>query len=329
MNSLPGVILSAFLLFLHGSIFPGSILANSSSVVSLSDDLHKDLFIYPDVDYEKPVLLFLHGGNSIDLSELISQKNPELTEHFTLIDWNQGADQSEGGADELFLEDFIEDALAVTLWLKRYFRHEKVYLLAHSFGTVPGILLAHRYPEHFKAYISVGQVVAQSQVEQAVYDFALRAAIRHQRSDISGRLSLAGRPDDEGVDHSEYGRNAFFNLTVAGYFGGLYTQCDSSENKKHLWCDLSERGDRLLANGYFQDDAVWAFNAFEDALTLDVPAYFLSGVYDQVAPAFLQKPFFDALHAEKFWVDFDSSAHFPFLEQPDEFSAFMINLLKR
>ena len=77
------------------------------------------------------------------------------------------------------LAQFAEDAHVVR---QAVFDHlgrsndNAVYVMGHSMGTVIGQDLVKKYPQKYKAYIGVGQVVAVVENEQGSYDYALAQA---------------------------------------------------------------------------------------------------------------------------------------------------------
>lgn len=60
------------------------------------------------------------------------------------------------------------------------------------------------------------------------------------------------------------------------------------------------------------------FNAFLEVPTLDIPIYFLAGIYDYTCSYFLQREFYEQVQApiEAFYT-FDNSAHSPLFEEPE------------
>ena len=63
-----------------------------------------------------------------------------------------------------------------------------------------------------------------------------------------------------------------------------------------------------------------------------VPVYFFQGVHDADTPYALAKEFYTQLNVrgagEKHWVDFENSAHFAFIEQPEKFSRELISVIR-
>lgn len=64
---------------------------------------------------------------------------------------------------------------------------------------------------------------------------------------------------------------------------------------------------------------VTRFNAFLAVPALDIPIYFLAGIYDYTCCYSLQKEYYDQIQAPiKGFYSFDDSAHSPLFEEPEK-----------
>ncbi|MBB1489032.1 alpha/beta fold hydrolase [Oceanospirillum sediminis] len=292
---------------------------------------------------DKPVILWLHGGPGHAITGSIVRLSPELLDHFIIVDWDQpgaGLAYSDQQADDgLYLEQLVEDAYELTLWLKSHFDQQKIYLLAHSFGTLPGLLLASRYPDDYHAYGAIAQITNIALNEQHRYDFALSAAITSHNGTAITALSDAGRPDEDGIyPADESGTDDYHAMTsywVAWFGGAVYGETSDEavwdfirsgaayQDNEQLWLD-----GKVFSRGIFYDDAVWAFDAFVDVPELKLPVIFYTGMHDHEVSGDLLEQYFSQLMArEKIFIPFDASAHYPFFEQPEHFAHQLISTL--
>src|SRR5260370_16731636 len=86
----------------------------------------------------------------------------------------------------------VEDIRKVVEWLRQRLPIEKVYLVAHSWGTVPAILAASRYPDLFWAYIGVAQIADLMASERQRYQYAFTKAQAHDHlASLAHLLRLA------------------------------------------------------------------------------------------------------------------------------------------
>ena len=116
-------------------------------------------------DQDNPVLLFLHGGPGAPLLGMSSSRkhDAEVIEHFTVVHWDQrGAGKSFSSdipVDSMTLDRFVEDCNELIDYLRNRFHTQKVFIVAHSGGTIIGIKTAYKYPEKIHAYVGVAQVI--------------------------------------------------------------------------------------------------------------------------------------------------------------------------
>ena len=70
-------------------------------------------------------------------------------------------------------EQFISDTVEVTNYLRSRFGKEKIYLMAHSGGSLFAIQVAARRPDLYYAYIGMGQMVYGLKSEQLAQEYML------------------------------------------------------------------------------------------------------------------------------------------------------------
>ena len=128
-------------------------------------------------DCANPVLLFVHGGPGMPEYFLAEDFSKALEDIFTVVYWDQrGAGLSfcsHIDKSTLTAAQYIEDLIAVTNYLRKRFGQEKIYLMAHSWGTYFGIQTVQKAPELYRAYIAVGQVTCQAESEKRAFQYML------------------------------------------------------------------------------------------------------------------------------------------------------------
>lgn len=128
----------------NGNLLAGSI---SEKIRVNINGMEQGMFI-KSKNINNPVLLFVHGGPGMPEYWLTQNYPTGLEDHFTVVWWEQrGAGLSYNPdipAETMTAEQFISDTLEVTNYLRQRFGKEKIYLMAHSWGSYIGIQAAAR-----------------------------------------------------------------------------------------------------------------------------------------------------------------------------------------
>ena len=98
-----------------------------------------------------PVLIFLHGGPGSPLPLCVGSRGlfPEITEHFTLVCWDQlGCGVNNCELDDSFrIDNFVEMTVDLIREMKRRFPKNRLYLFGASWGSVLALKAADKVPE--------------------------------------------------------------------------------------------------------------------------------------------------------------------------------------
>ncbi len=286
-------------------------------------------------DVSKPILLFIHGGPGYTMLPILHEYNRELEDHFVVVNWDQrGAGLSysdEIPYESMTLKQFVSDLHELTNYLKTRFNKKKIFIVGHSFGTLVGIKAISEYPEDYWAFASVGQFVNFAENEQLSYDFALKSAQQDNNSKAIKQLTSVGRPNEKG----RYNNDSGYEITLKWmeYYGGdIYGETSTEKLEDEILHSHLYKGYRQkVDSGYdfsellFEDEEVLNINLKEQLKSINVPVYFLQGRHDNDTPSKLIEEYFNILSApKKELIWFENSAHFPFYEEPDEFSKVLI-----
>lgn len=282
-------------------------------------------------DRTKPILLVLHGGPG--LPEMPYEfVNARLEKYFVMVQW----DQRDAGksfapdfpAASLTLPQLVSDAEQLMDLLRVQFHQPKIILVAHSTGTLIGVLLAQKRPDAIRAYVGISQIASLPQAETILYKFALRAAQKKGNKEAIEALQKIGPPPFADV-HELQTCQSWVNHFAPDRFGALaperlkLTFTSPAYSLLDLW--RFGRGAKVsferLWRGFF------AVDLFRQAPRLNVPVYLLEGRDDHVVTAQVAAEYFAKLDSPmgKTWVWFEHSAHWPQLEEPRKFQDEMIN----
>jgi pimeloyl-ACP methyl ester carboxylesterase len=315
---------------LQGKPLEGSI----SVIEKLSLGGLDQYIIIRGADSTKPVMLFLHGGPGSPEIAFMKHFNADIEKDFVMVYWEQrGSGKSYSKkipAESMNMAQFISDTRELSEYLTERFSQERIYIMGHSWGSLLGILTAHKYPELFRAYFGVGQACYQFRGEQISYEWAIEQARQHNDKKAIETLSGLSFPDSlagnkEWIDYLMVERN-FVNK-----FGGGTTR-----DIKGMWplvklvLKTSEYtiGDKLnFMNGsLFSLDQMWNEvihrNLINDIDSMKVPVYFFHGKYDFTTPYSVAKEFYNQLKApDKEFFTFENSSHSPVMEEVEKFNS--------
>lgn len=279
---------------------------------------------------DNPALVFLHGGPGGSLGALFRRYNAELERHFLVVTWEQlgaGRSYQQGiPSASMTVAQFVRDLEEVVKLVKARFRKDKMVLLAHSWGTIPGTLYAHRHPEDVAAYVGVGQIANMPEGERLSYDFVLAEARRRGNRRAVAELERIGPPPHAfSAMRTERG-------WVSRFGGDIYTAPTTSDLLlEALQADEFNLLDllKLLQGSAFSAKHLWPEMSRTDlsssVLSFDVPMLFLLGRHDRVVPGALAAAYLEQLSAPyKKLVWFEHSAHNPNYEEPKKFNRVVI-----
>ena len=290
----------------------------------------KQRLLVRGVHANNPVLLVVHGGPGAPEFAALRHFNGELERHFTVVHWEQrGAgrsfDESLSSSD-VNLERIIADLDELVTLLKQRFGQNRIYLLAHSWGTIIGALYARDHPENLAAYIGVGQSVWPMESEDRAYDFLVAEAAARKDADMQERLAEMGRPP-----HS-----LFQMMSEHGYIDDYGGALRYPGGAQALFFDLWSEPEMSWLDVYLYARGAWfsistladetkTINLMDSATRFAVPVYFTLGRYDHQVDSKLAAEYFDLIQApSKRLMWFENSAHNPNVEEPDLFNKFMV-----
>jgi pimeloyl-ACP methyl ester carboxylesterase len=243
-------------------------------------------------DRSLPVLLFLHGGPGGSVMAYANRFTDKLQEHFVVVQWDQRETgrtlQLNQSPVALTLSLFQNDTRELISVLLNRFKHERLYLVGHSWGTALGFDIARKHPELLYAYISIGAMVNQLESERIVL------AMMNDKAGSSGNRKQADELATVNIPFQN-GEQLFYHRKWLG--------------------DLNKRKNNLSKSYVENWSATWlsVFNeASQDNLmvTLPVvqcPVYFFAGRKDYQTNSKIAENYFKLLAAPKkafYWFEF-------------------------
>lgn len=281
-----------------------------------------------------PVILFLHGGPGSAQIGFVSKYISRLEDEFIVVNWDQrgsGKSYSKSVPKETMnLEQFISDAYELVEHLCNRFNTKNIYVVGHSWGSLLGSMLVSRYPERFKVYIGMGQVINMNDNEKISYRYVLEEAKKANNHKAVKALGRIGEPPYKNemkdlmtqrkwlgkfkgaVYEKKLIREFAMALLISPEYSLLNVFTWFSGNKfsvKYMWSELLK------------------FDIYRDVPEFKVPVYFCTGRHDYNTPFELSYRYYETLNApHKEYIWFERSAHSPIFEEPDKFCDTVIRI---
>jgi len=312
-----------------GDPLPGSI---SEKIFITINGVKQGMFI-KSRDTTKPVLLYLHGGMP---EYFLAQKYPTgLENYFTVVWWEQrGSGISYNVSiprESITLKQMISDTKAVTNFLRKRFGKEKIYLMGHSGGTFIGIKVAAEAPELYYAYIGVAQMSDQLRSEKLAYEYMLNQFRMTGNTKMVRKLESASVTTESGISdayralrdpamHSLcIGTTHTMNSVITGILlPSLACRDYTLIEKINMWWGKTSSGISILWDEMEETDLA------KQVPELNIPVYFMEGIYDYTCSYTLAKEYFEKLQAPlKGFYTFSHSAHSPLFEEPEKMQRIM------
>ena len=216
----------------------------------------------------------------------------------------------------------------VTNYLRERFDKDKIYLIGHSWGSLIGLKTIKNAPELYHAYIGMAQISNQLLSEKIAYSYMLEQYKLNgnkkmvRKFEKHNMLSLDYMPmkyvkfRDKPMHELGIGTMRDMKSVINGIFFPVmnFSEYTFSEKLK-LW-----KANSMLLKKTNLWDTMIQCNLFDEIKTVEIPIYFLHGIYDYTVNYSLAKEYYQQITAPmKGFYTFEKSAHSPIFEEPDKF----------
>ena len=292
------------------------------------------------VDATNPVLLHLHGGPGMPSAPWASWRDfyRALEEHFVVVHWDQrGAGKSyhQGmTADDVQIEDFVQDTLQLSDILRERFAQERIFLWGHSWGSGLGFEVLRVRTDPYYAFFASAVRPTWDESQRLGYKLVLGLARETGDTDAVEELTAIQPFDPSNADH----------LAMRGTYLSRYRVGDfRTEGLEEEWLSYAQRAQSpeyprstigtVIAGMNFTNAAVkpeiarLGYDHARDFPVSDIPVHFLAGRYDFETPGVLAYEYFELLEAPaKSFTWFEDSAHDVFFDEPEQFGETLIGI---
>jgi len=303
------------------------------------NDAQQGMFIRGE-DVSKPILLFVHGGPGMPQYFMFDRYKTELEKHFIVCYWEQrGAGlsyRSPMSGEDITVEQLVSDTASVAKYLCERFGQDKIYLMAHSWGSFIGIQSAAANPELYHAYIGIGQISSQAKSEIIAYDYMLERYIENgntrrinelKKYDIHNSVTAlhdfsTSALRDTAMHELGVGSMRDMNSVISGiFFPVMNCSAYTLKEKINIWMA------KFFLNSHtnLHQDLMDA-DLFMAITEVAVPVYIIAGRFDYTVNYALQREYFDKINAPlKGFYTFENSAHSPIYEEPQRFTEIVVD----
>ncbi|MHA2402145.1 MAG: alpha/beta fold hydrolase [Candidatus Kariarchaeaceae archaeon] len=292
-------------------------------------------------DQKNPILIFLHGGPGEPALGMSSSRksDAELIKHYTVVHWDQrGAGKTYNShipVDSMTLDRLVEDCNELIDYLRNRFGSQKVFIVAHSSGTLIGIRTVHKYPEKIHAYVGVSQVINDYEQQRISYEFIVEEADKSGNVKDQNAIKEVGPPTYETPEKEfekarliiKYG-GMMYDFSMKKMLGIVIAYFTSPEySLSEAIRTIRGKGLKFTTNSLWQE--IIHINLTREIESIKVPIYFFGGKSDMITPTVIVEDFYNGLVAEKGkkLVIFENSGHWPMMEEKEKYQDVLINVV--
>ncbi len=197
--------------------------------------------------------------------------------------------------------------------------------MGHSGGSFIGIQAAARAPEFYKAYIAVAQISNQLESEKLAYNYMIeqfsrlgdKSMLQKFEKYSINEINLPSYYTMRDAPMHKLGIGTTHNMksVISGVFLPIMLHNEYTLSEKiNIW-----RGKFLTTKTYDLWRKLVATDLTKKVQGLDIPVYFIHGIYDYTVSYSLAQDYFEELQAPiKGFYTFELSAHSPLFEEPEK-----------
>lgn len=277
----------------------------------------------------KPVLLYLGmggpGGGSFATRALFEP----LEKDFVIVAWDEpgtGKSYNALPISELTTQRFVEDAHAITLYVRERFHQDKIYVYGVSWTSILGIWLVQQYPDLYHAYIGNGQMVNTTENDIMGYELALDYLTEKGDTEMAETLRRNGPPP---YDDHVAGKYVAYIDVLNDYMGSpryaLVVPIVPLFAPEYGYVDKINHTRGLIESFNVVYPQLRDLDFITQAAELQVPVYIFAGRNDVNAMSSIVERYYTVLKAprkELIWLE---AGHGLGAENMDQFVDVMVN----
>ena len=262
----------------------------------------------------------------------------DLEQNFVLVHWDQrGAGKSYSKsltAEDMYLENFVSDALELTDILRERFNQDKIFLWGHSWGSGLGFETLRVNAEPYYAYLASAVRPDWDSTNQMGYEKVLEMAREANDAEAIEALEAIQPFDPRNMDHLQVKNEWLSHFRLGDFYTeGLeeawlnYARSGHSPEYPRATIRPTLKGMEFTRQTIYLEVVNTGYDHAKDFAVSTIPVHFFHGRYDYQCPGELAEAYYSALEAPvKSFTWFENSAHDVFYDEPDKFSQEVIRI---
>lgn len=209
-------------------------------------------------------------------------------------------------ANPLTAEQITSDGIALAEYLIKHLGKEKIFLVATSWGSIPGVQMSLQRPDLFYAYIGHAQIVNPAAGLVAAYHAVQREALGAADTVSLQALENIGSPPYSSARSTgqllriikKYEQRKA--VAAPGAWWVVSAGYDNENDARHRadgddYSFVNYAGDERLGVASMMS----SINLMEDSSNFEIPVYFIQGAEDILTPKAMTEDYFNKLTAPK------------------------------
>jgi proline iminopeptidase len=291
--------------------------AQTQNAVAIEDGIKKinDVGLYYKVMGSGEPIVIIHGGPGLDHSYFLPQM-AKLAETHKLIFFDQrahGRSTVPADTNAMMLGNFVKDIEGI----RKAFNLKKVNLMGHSWGGLPALSYAIKYPDNLNSLMLINSVGASSDFRDAAAKNQMR---RVTREDSLARACLMQSEDFRNRDPKALAE--FFRIT----FRSTFYNRTLADSLTLVFNEGYVRNSAMLK--YMnKDKSFLSYDLHQRLAGVNCPTLIIHGEADTLPIEAAQKIHQHIKNSEL--VVLKNCGHFPYIETPKEFFGTINEFLKK
>ncbi|HUX53799.1 MAG TPA: alpha/beta hydrolase [Williamwhitmania sp.] len=287
-----------------------------------------------------PIIIFVHGGPASPMAPLAWAFQRPFEEYFTIVQYDQRAagktflkNDTVNLGNTLTIDQYANDLIQLTDFIRKKYNKRKVILLGHSWGTIVSMTAVLKRPDLFYAYVGVGQVINAMDNERISFEYALKEAQkRHDTIAFAELQAIAPYPGNLPLTV----KRVLVARKWAQYYGGLAAYRNNTDYYFML---------PLLSPVYSKSDVDGITKGIDFTLPIllpkllsvdfkpikkfPIPIFMFMGRHDYTTPSEPTSEWINQVKAPiKEGVWFENSAHLIPIEEPGKMLITLVNRVR-